>query len=54
MKKYSSLNVLEIVNDVFKECASFVSEVNHIRPKKVDIPDDEQQLYTLIFQNGFA
>jgi hypothetical protein len=41
MKKYASINVLEIVNGVFKECAAFISEVNRLRPRSVQIPEDE-------------
>lgn len=54
MKKYAAMNVLEIVNGVFKECAAFIREVNTVRPKDVKVPEDEQQLHTLIFQTGFA
>jgi hypothetical protein len=40
MKKYASINVLEIVNGVFKDCAAFISEVNALRPKGTKIPED--------------
>lgn len=53
MKKYSSLNVLEIINNVFIECMNFISLVNKQKPARVDELDDEKQLLSLIFQNGF-
>jgi hypothetical protein len=40
MKKYSNLNILEIVNEVFKESSSFISEVNSVKPKIIDLPED--------------
>lgn len=51
MKKYSEINVMEIINKVFLKSSEFIKEVNYTRPHNKEA---ERQLYSLIFQNGYA
>jgi len=53
MRKYCNMNVFQIINIVFKKCSALIGEVNQLRPKAVEWLDNEAQLYSLIFQNGF-
>jgi hypothetical protein len=40
MKKYVNLNVLEIINSLFKDSSSLISEVNRLKSKEINIPED--------------
>ena len=51
IQKYAETDVLEIITRVFRKCSAFVRQVNSMRPRS---EDSEQQLYSLIFQSGFA
>jgi hypothetical protein len=54
MKKYSNLDIFQIINNVFKDSSALINEVNKLKPKLITIPQEERQLLGIIFQNNFC